>query len=150
MAYIPKEAKWYIADLVMECQIEGEPRNVVHVDIVLVRADSPEEAFQKAEQLGKEGENSYLNPNNQQVIWLYRGLRDLQVIHDELEHGAELMYEEKIGISEDEVQAIVRAKSQLNVFKPYKPRDISKPDYSGQEVMDQVQRMICDDAGEQN
>ena len=150
MAYIPKEAKWYIADLVMECQIEGEPRNVVHVDIVLVRADSPEEAFQKAEQLGKEGENSYLNPNNQQVIWLYRGLRDLQVIHDELEHGAELMYEEKIGISEDEVQAIVRAKSQLNVFKPYKPRDISKPDYSSQEVMDQVQRMVCDDAAEQN
>jgi hypothetical protein len=138
MAYIPKEAKWYIADLVMECQIEGEPRNVVHIDIVLVRADSPEEAFQKAEQLGKEGENSYLNPNNQQVIWLYRGLRDLQVIHDELEHGAELMYEEKIGISEDEVQAIVRAKSQLNVFKPYKPRDISKSDYSSQEVMDQV------------
>jgi hypothetical protein len=130
MAYIPKDAKWYIADLVMECQIEGEPRNVVHINIVLVRADSPEEAFQKAEELGKEGENSYLNPNNQQVIWLYRGLRDLQVIHDELEDGAELMYEEKIGISEDEVQAIVRAKSQLNVFKPYKPRDISKPDYS--------------------
>jgi len=130
MAYIPKDAKWYIADLVMECQIEGEPRNVVHINIVLVRADSPEEAFQKAEQLGKEGENSYLNPNHQKVIWLYRGLRDLQVIHDELEHGAELMYEEKIGISEDEVQAIVTAKSQLNVFQPYKPRDSSEPDYS--------------------
>jgi len=148
MAYIPEDAKWYIADLVMECQIEEEPRNVVHVNIVLVHADSPEEAFQKAEKLGKEGENSYLNPNNQKVIWLYRGLRDLQVIHDELEHGAELMYEEKIGISEDEVQAIVRAKSQLNVFQPYKPRDTSKPDYRSQEVMDEVLRMICDDAAE--
>jgi hypothetical protein len=41
MAYIPKDAKWYIAELVMEFQIEGESRNVVHVNIVLIRADSP-------------------------------------------------------------------------------------------------------------
>lgn len=38
MAYIPKDAKWYVAEVVMECRIEGEPRNVVHVNILLVRA----------------------------------------------------------------------------------------------------------------
>ncbi len=42
MGYIPEDAKWYIAELVMEFQIESDSRNVVHVTIVLIRADSPE------------------------------------------------------------------------------------------------------------
>jgi hypothetical protein len=53
MAYIPDDAKWYIAEIIMECQIEDDPRNVVHINIVLVRADSPEEAFEKADTKSK-------------------------------------------------------------------------------------------------
>ncbi|MGB3691330.1 MAG: DUF4288 domain-containing protein [Spirulinaceae cyanobacterium] len=49
MTYIPQDAKWYLAELIMECKIEGDSRNVIHVNITLVRADSPEEAFSKAE-----------------------------------------------------------------------------------------------------
>ncbi len=146
MAYIPKDAKWYVAELVMECRIEGESRNVVHVDIVLVRADSPEEAFEKAEQLGREGEVSYLNPVNQRTVWLYRGLRDLNVIHDELEHGAELMFEERINISEGAVQEMITTKSQLNLFRPDKQRDPSRPNYGCKEIMEEALRMINDSA----
>ena len=51
MGYIPEGAKWYIAELIMECRINGEPRNIVHVNIILVRADSPQEAFQKPNNL---------------------------------------------------------------------------------------------------
>lgn len=142
MAYIPEDAKWYIAELVIECKIEGEPRNVVHVNIILVRADSPQSAFEKAEQLGKESEISYLNPKNQQVTWYYRGLRDLNVIHDYLEHGAELMFEEKIGVSKDKVQNMITDKSELNVFRERKPRDSSEPDYSSKEILEEVQRMM--------
>jgi hypothetical protein len=142
MAYIPEDAKWYIAELVMECQIEEELRNVVHVNIVLVRADSPQEAFEKAEQLGKESEDSYINEKNQQATWCYRGLRALNVIHDDLEHGAELMFEEKIGVSEHEVQDMLRHKSQLNVFREWKPRDSSKPNYACKEILEEVKKMI--------
>ena len=142
MAYIPEDKKWYIAELVMECQIEQEPRNVVHVNIVLVRADSPQEAFEKAEQLGKESEDSYLNHNNQQATWYYRGLRDLNVIYDDLEHGAELMFEEEIGVSEDEVQDMLREKSELNVFREWKPRDSSEPNYGCKEILEEVKKMI--------
>lgn len=146
MAYISKDAKWYIAELVMECLIEKEPRNVVHVNIVLVRADSPSSAFEKAEQLGKESEDSYLNPTNQKTVWIYRGLRALDVIHDELEHGAELMYEEKIDVSEDAVQDMITTKSEINVFRPYEQRNSSKPDYGSKEIMEQVLTMIDDSA----
>ena len=150
MAYIPKDAKWYIAELVMECRIDGESRNVVHVNIILIRADSPEEAFKKAQELGRESESSYLNPKNQQVLWRYRGLRDLNVIHDELEDGAELMFEEKIAISADEVQKMLTAKYQLNVFRPIASRDSSQPNYISQEIIEEALKMISDDAAENN
>ncbi|GLI35942.1 hypothetical protein [Desulforhabdus amnigena] len=45
MTYIPKDAKWRIAEIVVEHRIEAEPRNVVHIDFIPVRADSPEDAF---------------------------------------------------------------------------------------------------------
>ncbi len=142
MGYIPKDAKWYIAELVMEFQIEGDSRNVVHVNIVLIRADSPEEAFEKAEQLGREDEDTYKNPDNHTVTVTYRGIRALNVIHDELEHGAELMYEEKIGICEDKLQAMLTPKSELAIFRPWQPKDSSVPDYSSKEVMEKVRRMM--------
>jgi hypothetical protein len=40
MGYIPTDAKWYLADIVMEITIQGDSRNVVHVNTTLVRADS--------------------------------------------------------------------------------------------------------------
>lgn len=142
MGYIPKDAKWYVAELVMEFQIEGDSRNVVHVNIILIRADSPEEAFEKAEQLGREAEDTYKNPDNRTVTVTYHGMRDLNVIHDELEHGAELMYEEKIGICEDKLQAMLTPKSELAIFRPWQPKEPSAPNYSSKEVMEEVRGLM--------
>ena len=142
MAYIPKDAKWYIAELVMEFQIEGDLRNVVHVNFVPIRADSPEEAFEKAEQLGREDEDTYKNPDNLTVTVTYRGLRELNVIHDDLEHGAELMYEQKVSVCEDQLQAMLTSKSELAIFRPWQPKDSSVPDYSSKEVMEEVKRCM--------
>ncbi|MEH2049268.1 DUF4288 domain-containing protein [Nostoc sp.] len=147
MAYIPKNATWYIAELVIECNVEGNPHNVIHVNVVLVRAYSPEEAFEKAEELGDESNSTYLNPKNQTVTFTYRGLRDLNVIHDELEHGAELMFEEKIGICESKLQQMLTPKSQLAIFRPLEPIDPSKPDYSSKEIMNEVAKRMSGDVG---
>ncbi len=150
MVYIPKDAKWYVAELVMECRIDGESRNVVHINIVLVRADSPKDAFEKAEQLCREGEHSSLNLTNQKIIWSYHGLRDLNVIHDELEHGAELMFEEKTDVSEDAIQNMITAKSQLNIFRPHEWEDSSKPGYGLKEIMEKVLRVVGDSLAQPN
>jgi hypothetical protein len=61
MAYIPKGAKWYLAELVEEITVEDEPRNVVHTNVILVRADSPQEAYDRSLGLGKQSETSYEN-----------------------------------------------------------------------------------------
>jgi len=62
MAYIPPDAEWYLAHIVETITVEGNPRYAVHTNMVLVRADSPDEAFAKAEELGRAGEIAYENP----------------------------------------------------------------------------------------
>jgi len=62
VAYIPENAKWYLAALIKEIVVEGDSRNVVHKNLVLVRADSPEQAYQNALDLGKQSEICYENP----------------------------------------------------------------------------------------
>jgi|SRR5579862_2374913 len=136
MAYIPESAKWYLAEIVQQITVEGDPRNVVHTNLVLVRADSPEEAYEKAMELGTAGNQSYENPGGYRVTFRFRGLRDLNVIHDELEHGAELIYDEKTDMDEPAIQKWVSPKEELGVFRP-RTRSTG-PDYSSRDVMEEL------------
>ena len=74
MGYIPEGARWYLADIVLEHIIDGDPRNVVHVNTHLVEAHSPEEAYAKALDLGRCSELEYLNTDSKQVRVVFRGL----------------------------------------------------------------------------
>jgi len=53
MGFIPKDAKWYLADIVEEIRVQGNRRNVVHTNLILVRADSADEEYKDAIALGK-------------------------------------------------------------------------------------------------
>jgi hypothetical protein len=140
MGYIPTDAKWYLADIVMEITIQGDSRNVVHVNTTLVRADSPNEAYDRAQELGKQGETSYENSHGQAVAIRFRGLRSLEVVYDELEHGAELTFSERIAVPEDEITKLITAKEQLEVFQPIKPSQ--GPDYGSRDVREEALRML--------
>src|SRR4051794_30065638 len=117
MAYIPNDARWYLADVVLEHTVEGDPRNLVHVNIRLVEADSPEQAFAKATALGRESEQVYTNTAGREVRIRFRGLRELNVIHDELEDGAELTYEESAAVPEPELAGWIRPRGRLAAFR---------------------------------
>ena len=118
MAYIPEDAEWYLADILEEHKIEDEPDHIVFSNLVLVRASDPEEAYKQALQLGREREATYLNPERKTVEVHFAGLRDLNVIHDKLEHGAELGYLKYVGVSEDQLRAWATSKGDLGIFKP--------------------------------
>lgn len=120
MPHIPRDAKWFIADLVVEMNINSgiTNDNVIHVNIMLVQAGSAEEAYAKALELGRAYEDTYINTDGNKVDVKFRGLRDLNVIHDELEHGAELVYESRDGLTEEEIKALVCPKQALAVFRP--------------------------------
>jgi hypothetical protein len=127
MAYIPDDAKWYIAEIVQENRIEGDTQSVVYVNWNLIRADSPEEAYDRAMELGQNLERDYENTDGKTVTVRFRGLSDLHVIHDELEHGAELIYEKFDAVEDDEMAKYVLDKSQLSVFQPYEPPSPDSP-----------------------
>ena len=118
MAYIPDDAKWYIAEIIEEFRFEDGSESLIHINFVLISADSPEEAYSNALALGKDGDISYKNTDGIKVTVVFRGLRDMNVVHDELEHGAELLYERKEGLSEEAIQKLIRPKEQLNIFRP--------------------------------
>jgi hypothetical protein len=122
MGFIPKGARWYLADIVLEHVIEGERRNLVHVNRHLVEAASPEEAYKKASKLGRENQLRYLNTDGMRVRLKFRGLRELNVIHDDLEDGAELSYEEVVAVPESTLKRWATPKKELGVFAPRRPR----------------------------
>jgi len=138
VGYIPKDAKWFLAEIVQEITVEGDPRNILHTNTVLVRADSAEEAYQKAMELGVAGEQSYKNPDGNVVTFRSRGLHDLNVIHDELVHGAELIYSEAMNLDESAVQKWITAKDDLGVFRTIIPGTGTGPDYRFGEVMQKL------------
>ncbi len=143
MTHIPKDAEWYIAELICEIRVEGESGNVVHRNFILVNAASPDDAYQKALMLGSSSEVSYNNPEEKQVSIHFRGLGDLNVIHDKLEHGAELMYSEEADVSQEDLNLQIRDKSDLAVFRT-ESQSVRLLDYQSQEVLRQVEQIVSE------
>jgi len=143
MAFIPKDAVWYIAQVVLEFTVEGEAQNVVHVNYLLVRANSPEDAYEKALRLGHEHKSEYFNSDKKRVRVLFRGLRNLTVVFEDIEHGAELLYEEKVGISQQVLDTLIQPKESLAVFKPIERSP--GPDYASEEVQREARSMVGQD-----
>lgn len=136
MGYIPKSAKWYLAEIVEQITVDGDPRNVIHTNLVLVRADSPEEAYQKALELGSAGEQAYENIAGKSVTCPFMGLHDLNVIHGELEHGTELIYREDAELDESAIREWVTPKEGLGVFLPITPS--TGPDYRSRDIVEEI------------
>jgi hypothetical protein len=141
MAYVPSDAEWFLAQMVLEIRVAGSKRNVVHVNFVLIHARSPEAAFKRATSIGKRENSSYVNELGKRVTIRFRGLRELDLIHDPLEDGCEVMFTEKLGVREKGIRKLLRAKRDLEVFLPVRNRP-GRPNFSSKEIMDQVKREL--------
>jgi hypothetical protein len=137
MPFVPQGSKWYLAEIIEEITVEDDPRNVVHKDLVLIRADPPEEAYAKAIELGSEHDSSYRNPGGKCVRTHFRGLGYLDVIHDELEHGAELLYEQKISVPDEQIENWVLPKERLQLFQDEAPTP-DYPDYRAKDITEEA------------
>ena len=124
MAFIPPDAEWYVADLVEEIHVTGRKRQTVYINTVLIRADSPEEAYKKAFKMGKEGKTNYKNLNGETFHCRFRGISELNVIHDELGDGCEISYRSKPSMTENGIKKLVSSKSNLAVFRAIKPKNM--------------------------
>src|SRR4051812_3928978 len=107
MAHVPDNAEWFLADIVQEIRVGGSKRNIVHINSVIVHARSPQAAYVRATQIGRRSDTSYMNERGKRVTIRFRGLRNLDVIYDPLEDGCEIMYTEKLGVTEKRLRELV-------------------------------------------
>lgn len=140
MAYIPENSQWYVAEIIEEIVVEGDSRNVIHKNLVLIRADSPDEAYAKSLDLGRQQESSYKNPEGKVVTASFRGLGYLDVIHDKLEHGAELLYQRSMAVPKEEVQKWVLTREQLPLFRESQPPP-DYPNYGSKDIVEEAKAL---------
>jgi Domain of unknown function (DUF4288) len=139
MGYVPTDAQWFIAELVMEITVRGAAQNVVHRNLILVHGTSAEDGFRKATDWGYKGECSYENPRGQTVEIKFRGISKFDEVLEELEDGAELTFEESKGVDSAEIDRWIPPKDRLDAFRS--PRSFEKPsdpDYSSRDVVNRM------------
>jgi hypothetical protein len=118
--WIPKDMEWFLAELIQQFTfLEGS--HSIYVNTILVKATSIEQAYEKALGFGQAYNYSFTNTDQEEVRVSFRGLRDLYLIYDKLEDGAELIYEEYEEITEEEIAAMVTPKEELAAFKKHGP-----------------------------
>lgn len=110
----PNEPKWYIGELIEEITVEGEPRNIVHRNVKVLYANSPEEAYGKARDLGREAESLHPDPERKLARTRFWGLAELNIVHDGPKNGVALFYEEDIGVPGEKTHHWVVPKTSLN------------------------------------
>ncbi len=141
MGHVPQDAKWYIAELIVEIRVEGSAANIVHQNLVLVRADSPDEAFRNAVTIGSNYASSYSNPEGRLVTTAYRGISYLDVIHDDLENGAELLFSQQTSVAEEQIERLLRTRDELLLFKDQLVES-GVPDYASGEVVKEALQLL--------
>jgi hypothetical protein len=117
--WLPKEMEWFLAEPIQQFTLANGDGPSVWVNTVLVKANSIEQAYEKALKFGEAYNEKYVNSDGIEVTASFRGLRNLYLIYDQLEDGAELLYEEFDEISEEEIAEMVKPKEQLAVFRQH-------------------------------
>ena len=109
---------WYIAELLEEFRSENQLTSLLHINWILVRANNAEEAYSKSIEFGQDLNRAYRNTEDILVTVTFRGLRDLNIIHEPLEDGAEILFEEIEEMSNNEIKSMIASKNDLSAFKP--------------------------------
>lgn len=109
---------WFLAELVLEFRVEGDERNAVHVDSVLVEADTPAHAWHAAVELGLGAEHRYRNTEGREVAKAFRGVRGLRVLWEGVGHGAEILSEEHVQVPEERLREWTGPREDLEAFRP--------------------------------
>ena len=83
--------KWYVAELVLECQVGRNSANLWDQQLVLISARNADTAYTAALRLGKKQETAYSNAEGEKVRWKFKGLGDLrELLAKKLRSGVEV------------------------------------------------------------
>jgi hypothetical protein len=117
-AYQPT-IRWYISYEILAFEYKDahlQSEFTVWENLILVRADSPDEAYVKAVEHGNLSEEE-VTINEKPGFCRFRGIRKLVPIYEELDDGAEIEWRE-YELGKDRLEALIPAKEELQAFQP--------------------------------
>lgn len=121
------QARWYVAKLIEEIAVEDDPLKVIHRTVTVLYANSEQEAYEKALALGKEREITYRNTAAKLVRTTFWGLGELNVIHDNPDHGVDFFKEEPVINVGERRKRTPQNRPTMNAFQPrFKPVEPSR------------------------
>jgi Domain of unknown function (DUF4288) len=116
---------WYVASLLMRFEWYDEDHDnldrqcLAWENQILIKADTPEEAYAKALKRGQSdaGEEMWKADNEtRKGIWKFEGFTSLLPVYDELEDGSEITWTKHENKSVEKIQSLVKAKEELESF----------------------------------
>jgi len=117
---IKNKGDWYIAEIIERAEPKGitnqNPRRrcTTWINSVLIKADSPESAYDKALKVGKKDyETSYRTVVGIDIEWKVIGLANLIFISDDIEDGAEISWKDIGFVSANRGNNMVKSKEEL-------------------------------------
>ena len=115
---------WWIASYLERFEYDDEDRSNLNrrclawENTILVKAQSREQAWQKAVAQGRlsEGNRGTNDATGRMGTWRFEGLTSLLPVYEKLDDGAELLWEEHSGRSVRSIRALAKKKAELGVF----------------------------------
>lgn len=116
---IVNKGNWYLVEIIERCEpVDAGTKKplrrcMVWGNIHLIKAETPDEAYEKAEMIGKEGNYKFKNANQQNMKWEYLGIGDILPIYEDIEDKAEIMWTDYGFISARRSERFVKNKKEL-------------------------------------
>ena len=117
---IKNRGDWYLADIVERAEAYGREKTnpnrrcTTWVNTILIKANSIEEAYDKALSKGRKSyETRYKTVSGVDLEWKVIGIMNLTPIDEDIEDGAEIAWENKGFISAKRGDGMVKSKQVL-------------------------------------
>jgi uncharacterized protein DUF4288 len=115
---------WWIASYLERFEFEDEDKNNLNrrclawKNTIIIKARNRDEAFRKAEKIGRlsDGIEGCGSIDRRKGSWRYEGLTMLLPIYEELEDGAEILWDKHENVTVKKVKSWVKGKRDLEAF----------------------------------
>lgn len=116
---IINKGDWFLVEIIERCEpVDSNKKQDLRRCIVwgnyhLIRATSPDKAFDKAEKLGKSGSSKFTNSDKLKMKWEFVGIGDIIPIYEDIEDKAEIMWTDYGFISARRSDRFAKTKTEL-------------------------------------
>jgi hypothetical protein len=116
---ILNKGDWFLVEIIERCEpVDSNQKHDLRRCIVwgnfhLIRATSPDKAYNKAEKLGKSGNYEFTNSDKLKMKWEFVGIGDIIPIYEDIEDKAEIMWTDYGFISARRSNRFAKSKKEL-------------------------------------